>query len=94
MKWIIYHYYNKIILSKYIQIYLNIKYKIYYSNNILNSIIIKHELISLDSIMIWKKDIIILKMIIDKILIKISYKYIKYEYCIIIWEFMIYHFMK
>ena len=60
------------------------KYKIDYLNNILNSIIIEYEFIIFKSIKIWKKNMIILKIIIDKIVMKMKYKYIKYKYCIFI----------
>ena len=59
-------------------------HKIDYLNDILNSIIIERELMIFDSIKIWKKNMITLKVIIDEIMMKMRYKYIEYEYCILI----------
>ena len=47
-----------------------------------------------DLIKTWKKNIIILKVIINEIIIKIRYKYIKYKYYILIWKLMINYFIK
>ena len=70
------------------------KYKIEYLNDILNSIIIEYELMIFESIKVWKKNMIALKIVIDEIVMKMRYKCIEYKYCILIWDLMMNYIMK
>lgn len=92
MKWIIYRRCDKIISSEHVKTHLNNKHQIYYSRNSLKSIFFDHKLMSLESLEMFKREMITLKNAINEILIKKDYKYIIYKYCTMIWESMIKHF--
>jgi Zn ribbon nucleic-acid-binding protein len=60
----------------------------------LNSIIIEHELMTLDSLRTWKKNTIALEAVINEIAMKMGHKCIKCGHYTLIWKSMIDHFMK
>ena len=47
-----------------------------------------------ESIKAWKRNMIALEVVIDEIALEIEYKYIKCEYCTLVWRLMIDYFMK
>jgi hypothetical protein len=94
MKWIICTHCDRRVPPKYLQTHLWNNHKIDCSDDTLNSIITRHELMTLDSLRAWKKNTIALEAVVSGIAVETGHKCIECGHCTPVWESMTHHFMK
>ena len=94
MKWIICTHCDRGVPPEYLQTHLWDNHKIDCSNETSNSIIITRELMTLDALRAWKKNIIALEAAIDGIAVEIGHKCMECGHCTPVWGSMTDHFVK
>ena len=92
MKWIICRRCDRGIPSEYLQTHLRTKHEIDCSDDTLNSIVNRYELMSLDSIKAWKKATVTLEVAIDGIAAEPGHKCVECGHCTPKWTSMTEHF--
>jgi Orsellinic acid/F9775 biosynthesis cluster protein D len=94
MKWIICRRCDRAVPPEYVQTHLWNKHDIDCSDEMLNSIVIAHGLMSLDSIKAWKKSAVELEAAIGGIAVETGHRCIECGHCTPVWGSMTDHFVK